>query len=1263
MLIRLALFTAAACALAPAQTITSLQASQNGSPPANVTSVAGGSPLPSGFTIYVNAAAGTWDPAASANINWNNPLGVSGTIEAEVSGDGSQVSGVVPFPFFSSPVATSQPVSISVTEITTSTTLIFNIVPKPVALGPSLPAALIGVPYSTPIAQYGTPPFTVSTLPNGPPTGLSLDLTVPRIVGTAAGPPGLSTVAGALLDFWGNLVSFSDKLQVVGTPPISAVTSSAGASFAYGTTTSLSVTLQPYAIPTYLANVQFRDGATSLGIASIDPISGVATLPAVFLGTGTHSAISATFLGDANWQSVTSPTSTITVTQATPSFSLLGNPFTATYGGTLSFGTITVIGAALPAVQPTGTLTLTSGSTTLGTFAVSGVITLTGTHLPASLNAGAQPLTFNYPGDANYTAAGTAGVVNIAKATPSTALSLSPNPVTAGQNERMSATVASPTLGTPTGTVTFLDGSAPLAGGTVSLAAGAAAFNTTALATGFHSIQFSYSGDTNFLPATSTAQGLTVSPAALAITTSFLPGGTVFQTYSAAITAAGGYPPYTYSATGLPPGLSIDARTGIISGTPGNSGTFTPTFTVTDSASLIVDGPNSSVSRQLTLSILSPPVRISQFASLPDGVVGVGYSGTVGAAGGVSPISFAVTRGNVPPGLTFFNSGLLTGVPTTIGKYSFTVTVTDAGNTSDSRDFTVTIAPPPLSIGGSASLTMVLNTPQNVSMGCGGGVGPYTYSATGSLPPGISFGNCAFSGTPTSLGTFLVHITITDSTGASLTKDVTITVVPPNLTFSGGPLPNGRVGVAYSASVIASGGVPPISYSGSGLPDGLSLASSGAISGTPTTAGQFSIQVTATDSSKGAAPASVSATFSITILPPTLAFGPASLPDGTVGVAYSGSVTATGGTKPYSFSLSGLPDGLTASAAGSVTGTPTTAGTFTVSATVSDAAGGTAAQTYTIKIAPPALSITTTSAPNGTVGTPYSAAFAASGGTQPYTFSATGQPQGLTMSSSGTLSGTPQSAGTFSVAVTVKDSTGATAGKTVSITIVLPPAPPLNFGGVSATVGPLQQPRVTVSLATPYPVDVLATLTLTSKPDSGPPDPAVVFVTGGTTATITIPAGSLNGATDVGVQTGSVAGTITITAKLTASGSDVTPSPAPNTTIRVAAAAPVLTSVTATRTATGFTVTIAGYVTDREVTTGNFTFSGTNLGTTSLTVPVDAVFAVYFGGTSPPSAPYGGQFSYAQQFTVTGSNTAITSVTVTLTNKIGTSNSLSANLN
>jgi hypothetical protein len=107
-----------------------------------------------------------------------------------------------------------------------------------------------------------------------------------------------------------------------------------------------------------------------------------------------------------------------------------------------------------------------------------------------------------------------------------------------------------------------------------------------------------------------------------------------------------------------------------------------------------------------------------------------------------------------------------------------------------------------------------------------------------------------------------------------------------------------------------------------------------------------------------------------------------------------------------------------------------------------------------------------------------------------------------------------------------------------------------------------------------------------------------------------------------------------------------------------------MTTVTASRNASGFTVAIVGYVTDREVTQVIFTFNaaaGISLQTTSLTIPVDPVFSQYFNSTT--ATPFGGQFSFTQPFTVNGSTQAIGSVTVTMVNKIGQSSAVTVNLN
>ena len=153
------------------------------------------------------------------------------------------------------------------------------------------------------------------------------------------------------------------------------------------------------------------------------------------------------------------------------------------------------------------------------------------------------------------------------------------------------------------------------------------------------------------------------------------------------------------------------------------------------------------------------------------------------------------------------------------------------------------------------------------------------------------------------------------------------------------------VGAAYSATVAASGGTTPYTFNATGLPSGLTMsASTGAITGTPagSAAGVASVAVTVTDATKPT-PETATATLSLTVnaaAPSTLAITTTTLPGGTVGAAYSGSIAATGGSPPYAFSATGLPSGLALSAStGAITGTPASsaAGTASVSFTVTDA--------------------------------------------------------------------------------------------------------------------------------------------------------------------------------------------------------------------------------------------------------------------------------------------------------------------------------------
>ena len=273
-------------------------------------------------------------------------------------------------------------------------------------------------------------------------------------------------------------------------------------------------------------------------------------------------------------------------------------------------------------------------------------------------------------------------------------------------------------------------------------------------------------------------------------------------------------------------------------------------------------------------------------------------------------------------------------------------------------------------------------------------------------------------------------------------------------------LPNGEVTVAYSQTVAGSGGLQPYNWSiaAGTLPGGLTLTpATGVLSGTPTTAGTFNFTMQLTD----ALGTAVTQALSITVVPlPSVAT--TTLPNGEVTVAYSQTLAVSGGISPYTWTRSAgtLPGGLTLSAAGVISGTPTTVGTFNFTVRVTDAAAKTATRALSITVVA-APSVTTATLPNGIVGTAYSQALAASAGTTPYTWSVSVGvlPGGLALSATGIISGTPTTVGTFNFTVRVTDAAGGTGVKALSITVTgRPPGAPT---GLTAVV---QGPPLSVAL-------------------------------------------------------------------------------------------------------------------------------------------------------------------------------------------------------
>src|SRR5437588_1412929 len=204
---------------------------------------------------------------------------------------------------------------------------------------------------------------------------------------------------------------------------------------------------------------------------------------------------------------------------------------------------------------------------------------------------------------------------------------------------------------------------------------------------------------------------------------------------------------------------------------------------------------------------------------------------------------------------------------------------------------------------------------------------------------------------------------VSNSAGSVTSSAAILTVnasIPP-LQVTSSQLPGGTVASAYSAPLSASAGTSPYSWSLSSgtLPTGLSLSSSGTLSGTPTVAGAFPFTVTVKDAATGSASASLS--INVVGLPP-LQITSSQLPGGTVASTYSATLSASGGTSPYSWSVSSgtLPTGLSLSSSGTLSGTPTVAGAFPFTVGVKDAASGSASANLSINVvtaAAPSVSI------------------------------------------------------------------------------------------------------------------------------------------------------------------------------------------------------------------------------------------------------------------------------------------------------------------
>ncbi len=312
--------------------------------------------------------------------------------------------------------------------------------------------------------------------------------------------------------------------------------------------------------------------------------------------------------------------------------------------------------------------------------------------------------------------------------------------------------------------------------------------------------------------------------------------------------------------------------------------------------------------------ILVDPVITLSPATLPADAINVGYDQAITATGGTGAITLTVGNiSNALAGLSVPSGGttslIIGGTPTVAGTETFTVTATDAlGNTTGPQQYSVTVTP-----AGTLTLSPATLVPGAVSSSYGpisisasGGFGAYTFTlATGSkLPPGLALSDGgAVSGTPTTAGAFAFTIVATDNAQPSLTGQLTYSItVTSALLVSPATLPTATVGDNFNAQLTATGGSGNgYSFTAANLPGGLTLSSTGLLSGTPTetTGSPLSITVTVTDSNN----VSRNFNYSLTIDPAITvstslagASGSSALPVATVGDRFSTQLAAAGGS-------------------------------------------------------------------------------------------------------------------------------------------------------------------------------------------------------------------------------------------------------------------------------------------------------------------------------------------------------------------------------
>ena len=526
-----------------------------------------------------------------------------------------------------------------------------------------------------------------------------------------------------------------------------------------------------------------------------------------------------------------------------------------------------------------------------------------------------------------------------------------------------------------------------------------------------------------------------------AIATESVPPGSPGTAYRYVLEAAGGTPPLEWQVEReLPPGLTLNAASGVIEGIPRVMGNHPVAVAVTD-ASGRQAAKSFDLRVQLELAVRTPE-------ALPSGVVRQLYKHELRAEGGSEPYFWELAGGSLPAGVALNSDGLVVGRPQKDGTFAFRARVADASKTAVEQAFNLRVGSGLTLLSAAELPSSSIGSPYEHRLSAGGGSPPYRWSLSGGrLPPGLALERTSgmIRGQSSGAGRFSFEVMVQDNARAAAVQSFQLEVQSALKIATSASLPDANLNRVYSKPLELEGGNWPYRWSmvGGVLPPGLQLdESSGTVRGTPSQGGNYEFDILVRDAFR----ATATQRFRLAVTTLLEILTAYDLPEAVGSGVYTQALQAGGGRPPYLWKVveGTLPKDFTLdSTSGVLSGVPTTRGDHRFTVEVSDGLGTKANRLFRLSVIPALRFNDRGALPHAIAGERYTQALEVSGGQPPHSWTVEegALPAGVTLEqTTGVVEGTPQTPGKYRFAVQVADAKESGARRFFELE-VKPPAP------------------------------------------------------------------------------------------------------------------------------------------------------------------------------------------------------------------------------